>query len=123
MTSKETVRFIIDWLSDEGNEDVRVNGLDEQNIERLVADLDRAKTQAKPELAGKSLIVLFIDQSTYESEQPEGKVLDRDELHRQGAFVNEDAATIWGYESWTTIHNADPDLVDAVAQAGYVPVA
>ena len=62
----------------------------------------------------KHLIVLTVDDETYTSEHEDGAKLTVDELTRQGAFVNADAAGLLGYESWQVVHGASQKLLNAI---------
>lgn len=63
-----------------------------------------------------SIIYLVIDHDTA-AEENEGTPITPESLRKQGEFVNEDAAGIYGYEGWNTIFDADHKLLALMADA------
>lgn len=61
-----------------------------------------------------SIIYLIIDHDSSRNEN-EGIELTPEELHKQGSFVNDDAAGVYGYEGWNTIFDASDGLLRLIA--------
>ena len=64
----------------------------------------------------KSIIVLVVDHDSFSNDHPEGVNLSPDELYRQGGFVNDDAAGMYGYEGWNTVYGASDRLLNLIGE-------
>lgn len=63
----------------------------------------------------KHLIVLVIDDETFTQEQPDDIKMTPELLTEIGQQVNDDAASIYGYESWLVIPSVSDNLMKLIA--------
>lgn len=62
------------------------------------------------------MIVLLINGDDYKNEEPDNKDLTPEELLKQGRFVNEDMAGMYGYEAWMTIFDVPEDVLNKLGE-------
>jgi hypothetical protein len=67
--------------------------------------------------SGKSIIVVIID-NEQSARENDGVELTPEELLKQGGYVNDDAAGLYGYEGWNTIFDATDGLLRLIADQG-----